>query len=452
MANSSSCGSYVLYEVPHSDNTHNDMLIQSVQGMPYSEQTHLVNYPENEITTNESLSTQLERYKERVKLLEERQNVDLSTREKLIIDDIIRGKNAQFMDFEKEINSLKQTLSEQLKEKESLTITFNVLKNESKEKESKNIDKEIALENKVKDLDNMVYKMGQSAQTVHMLTKPQVFYDNNLKQALGFQNPFYLKKAQQITPMLYDDINDSMNVNVNSMEMCNKCLDLEAELIKQHNMVEKDEYNKLSKSFSQLEQHCISFELAMQLNKEIFQKNNTSVNQTEPTFDQLFKVNNLKAQLEAKDTTIKKLKAQIKRVSETSTSESVKKDIDEIETISIELEHWVAKLISKNKHLKQTYKQLYYSIKPSRVRAKEHSEPLEKVLVITTLKNDLRKLKGKDIVDNAAQVTTATTIAPRMYKLDPVPLAPMVKNNRESHIYYLKHTIEQAAILRGIVE
>ncbi|GKF97517.1 hypothetical protein Tco_0293338 [Tanacetum coccineum] len=39
---------------------------------------------------------------------------------------------------------------------------------------------------------------------MHMLTKPQVFYDNNLKKALGFQIPFYLKKAQQIRPMLYD--------------------------------------------------------------------------------------------------------------------------------------------------------------------------------------------------------------------------------------------------------
>ncbi|GJQ97826.1 hypothetical protein Tco_0008965 [Tanacetum coccineum] len=54
-------------------------------------------------------------------------------------------------------------------------------KNESKEKEAKNIDKEIALEKKVKELDNIICKMGQFAQTVHMLTKPQVFYDNNLK-------------------------------------------------------------------------------------------------------------------------------------------------------------------------------------------------------------------------------------------------------------------------------
>ncbi|GJR47516.1 retrovirus-related pol polyprotein from transposon TNT 1-94 [Tanacetum coccineum] len=73
-----------------------------------------------------------------------------------------------------------------------------------REKEAKNIDNEIALEKKVKKLDNIVHKMGQSAQTVHMQTKPQVFYDNNLKQALGFQIPFYLKKAQQIRLMLYD--------------------------------------------------------------------------------------------------------------------------------------------------------------------------------------------------------------------------------------------------------
>ncbi|GJY78057.1 hypothetical protein Tco_0483858 [Tanacetum coccineum] len=259
--------------------------------------------------------------------------------------------------------------------------------------------------------------------------------------------------------------------SVNYVKKYNKCLELEAELIKQHNMVEKDEYNKLSKSFSKLEQHCISLELAMQLNKGIFQKNNTSVNQTEPTFDQLFELNNLKAELQAKDTTIEKLKANIKCLNKTSTTNSVKKDIDEIETINIELEHRMAKLIAENEHLKQTYKQLYDSIKPSRVRAKEHVESLVNQLNLKSIeitdfksstlgkgfchnniKNDLRKLKGKDIVDNATQVSNATTIAPGMYKLDPVTLAPKDKNNRETHIYYLKHTMEQVAILREIVE
>nr|GEW43052.1 retrovirus-related Pol polyprotein from transposon TNT 1-94 [Tanacetum cinerariifolium] len=214
--------------------------------------------------------------------------------------------------------------------------------------------------------------------------------------------------------LLMQDMNTAVHMNshvaindyVNYVEKYNKCLDLEAKLIKQHGMVEKYEYNTLSKSFSKLKQHCISLELAMQLNKEIFQKNNTSVNQTEPTFDHLFELNYLKAKLQAKDTTIKKLKANIKRLNKTSTTNNVKKDIDEIETIIIELEHRVEKLIAER----------------------------------------------NDIVDNVAQVSNATTIAPGMHMLNPVTLAPKDKNNMETHTYYLKHTMEHAAILREIVK
>ncbi|GKE25906.1 hypothetical protein Tco_1441290 [Tanacetum coccineum] len=71
--------------------------------------------------------------------------------------------------------------------------------------------------------------MGQSTQTVHMLTKPQVFYDNNLKQALGFQNPFYLKKAQRIRPMLYDGNVIVKETNVISIADSEETLMLEEE-------------------------------------------------------------------------------------------------------------------------------------------------------------------------------------------------------------------------------
>nr|GEZ73212.1 hypothetical protein [Tanacetum cinerariifolium] len=64
----------------------------------------------------------------------------------------------------------------------------------------------------------------------------------------------------------------------------------------------------------------------------------------------------------------------------------------------------------------------------------------------------LRKLKRKATVDNAAQIPSATTVAPGMFKLDLEPLAPKLVHNREIHINYLKHTQEQADILRGIVE
>nr|GEV94917.1 retrovirus-related Pol polyprotein from transposon TNT 1-94 [Tanacetum cinerariifolium] len=202
---------------------------------------------------------------------------------------------------------------------------------------------------------------------------PMITLDALIEGEWGFEHTkaVFLKEIIPFVKALKDIF------NVFDKDLLNeKCLELKSELIKQHNMVEKDEYNRLLKRYSKLEQHCISLEIAMQLNKEIFQKNNISVNQTEPSFDQLFKLNNLKVKLQVKDTTIKKLKAHIKRVNETSTSESVKKDFDEIETINIELEHKVTKLIAENEHLKQTYKKLYDSIKRSRVRAKEQTKSL----------------------------------------------------------------------------
>ncbi|GJR94287.1 hypothetical protein Tco_0266461, partial [Tanacetum coccineum] len=115
-------------------------------------------------TVNESLTAELERYKERVKFFKQRLNINLISREKMIdsqMDDIIWNRNA----LKQEIDSLKQTLSKQVKEKESLLQTFTVFKKESKEKENKYMDKEIDLENKIKELDNIIYKVGQSAQT-----------------------------------------------------------------------------------------------------------------------------------------------------------------------------------------------------------------------------------------------------------------------------------------------
>ncbi|GJR54837.1 hypothetical protein Tco_1405358 [Tanacetum coccineum] len=204
MANLSHYGSDALAEVHNHDNVNNNMLNQAVQAMPSSEQSNVVNHSETEITSdsniipyshvNDTLTAELERYKEQVKVLKEGQNVDLRS------NDNVSDSCAQSV----EIDRLKQTLSEHLKEKESLMQTVILLKNDFKKEESRNIDREIALEKRIKQLDNIVFKRDQSAQTVHMLTKPQFFYDHTTKQALGFQNPFYLKKAQQLEPKLYD--------------------------------------------------------------------------------------------------------------------------------------------------------------------------------------------------------------------------------------------------------
>ncbi|GKA89880.1 hypothetical protein Tco_0811692 [Tanacetum coccineum] len=48
----------------------------------------------------------------------------------------------------------------------------------------------------------------------------------------------------------------------------------------------------------------------------------------------------------------------------------------------------------------------------------------DKVFVITSLKNDLQKSKGKEIVENVVHIPSATTISLGMFKLDLEPLPP----------------------------
>ncbi|GJX39014.1 hypothetical protein Tco_0252317 [Tanacetum coccineum] len=110
-------------------------------------------------------------------------------------------------------------------------------------------------------------------------------------------------------------------------------------------------------------------------------------------------------------------------LNETSNKAKINKEIEILETINIELEHSVAKLLAENEklhkeneHLKQTYKDLYDSIKKIRVQTKDHNDSLiaqinsktvenadlkaqiqEKVFANVALKNKIRKLKGNSM-------------------------------------------------------
>ncbi|GJY37532.1 hypothetical protein Tco_0422910 [Tanacetum coccineum] len=96
-------------------------------------------------------------------------------------------------------------------------------------------------------------------------------------------------------------------------------------------------------------------------------------------------------------------------LNETSNKAKIKKEIDVLETMNIELEHIVAKLRKENETLKKHYKDLYDSIKITRSKTIEQTTSLlannadlkaqiqEKVFAFAALKNDLRKLKGNSV-------------------------------------------------------
>nr|GEV20139.1 integrase, catalytic region, zinc finger, CCHC-type, peptidase aspartic, catalytic [Tanacetum cinerariifolium] len=262
-------------------------------------------------------------------------------------------------------------------------------------------------------------------------------------------------------------------VNYLRSKSCKKCLNLDAESFKS-----KKAYNDLLNKYLQLEKHCISLEVSIQLKQEVFQNDESCVCQNAPEIPKYFEKNDLKAKLKDKDTTICKLKDTIKSLRHNNKEEIVDHDRCDLATINAELENSVVKLLYENERLceeinnvKQVFKDQVDSIKQTHVLQKEQCDSLinklnlksakhedskaqiqDKVFVITSLKNDLRKLKGKATVDNTAQIPSATTVVPGMFKLDLEHLAPKLMHNRESHIFYLKHTQDQANIIRGIVE
>nr|GFA40235.1 hypothetical protein [Tanacetum cinerariifolium] len=141
---------------------------------------------------------------------------------------------------------------------------------------------------------------------------------------------------------------------------------------------------------------------------------------------------------QAKDSVILKLKEKLNSLNGDVKERKVKRDVEEIVTLNIELDHKVTKLAAENEYLKQTYKQLYDSIKSLR----------EKVLVITDLKVQLNKLKGKAILTKAVSLNP---IDPELLKVDVAPLVPKLRKNRTAHTDYIRHTQEEAA-LREIIE
>nr|GEW85402.1 hypothetical protein [Tanacetum cinerariifolium] len=82
-----------------------------------------------------------------------------------------------------------------------------------------------------------------------------------------------------------------------------------------------------------------------------------------------------------------KVSMRIRSLSGNEKEEKIKRELEEIETINIELDHKVTKLVDENEHLKQTYKQLYDLIKSSRVRSKEQCDNLIKQVNIKSAKN-----------------------------------------------------------------
>nr|GFB48926.1 hypothetical protein [Tanacetum cinerariifolium] len=164
-------------------------------------------------------------------------------------------------------------------------------------------------------------------------------------------------------------------------------------------------------------------------------KDTLSSTASTPTFAELFEINDLKAQAQAKDTVILNLKEKLNSLNGDVKDRDVIGNVEESETLNIELGHQVTKLATENNHLKQTYTQLYDSIKSSRVRSKEQCDDLIKKV----------NIKSTEVFDLNARLQAKVLV-------DVTPVVSKLRKNRTVHIDYIRHTQREADTLRKIVE
>ncbi|GJQ95367.1 retrovirus-related pol polyprotein from transposon TNT 1-94 [Tanacetum coccineum] len=207
------------------------------------------------------------------------------------------------------------------------------------------------------------------------------------------------------------------------------------------------------KRFSNLEVDHLNFQLKYQNLKERFRNNKSQTSQDTPEFDSFFEINKIKEQLQRKDNTIRKLKAQISHLNEKRSKADRSLDIKALDSQNTTLtENLTAlqeqneRLRAENEKVKQHYKELYDFIKITRAKTIEKT---------SSLLTENEKLKAQ-LKEKMKCVTMNTVkpkfLAPGIYANDVEPIPHHNRNNREVHLEYLKHLKESVEALREIVE
>nr|GEY15765.1 hypothetical protein [Tanacetum cinerariifolium] len=288
------------------------------------------NLSEDNKNVNEILTAELERYKNQERILKKQNNVNKAS---------VSYKQSL------EIEKLKHTLSEHLKEKESL--------------EKKQL--------KPKIYDGSVIEKSDAI-VIHDSEETLKLEDESRFKMLQKQNePIMSKKKVNTKPVGYATLNQLSK-------------DFETRFVPQTELSAEQAFWSWY-SIQPEEPNISSSTTIVEFPKElpkVSMRNNTFSEQSALTFAELFEINDLKAQSQAKDIVIMKLKERLQSLSGNVEEKKVKRELEEIERINIELDHRVAKLVAENEHLKQTYKQLYDSIKYLCVRSKEQCDNLIK--------------------------------------------------------------------------
>ncbi|GKB70140.1 hypothetical protein Tco_0931552 [Tanacetum coccineum] len=314
----------------------------------------------------------------------------------------------------------KSTVSSLLEEKKKLKYDFKI-------REDELLDKQIQLENKIKELDNILVKTGQSIQMMHILSsKPDSFYHTKQKMALGYQNPFCLKQAKQKQQSLYDGKvlleKHDPPVVYDSEETLELAQESHLKMKQLNKEIKPANYTKINHisgflaneaDVSLAKHKALELEIERLL-KAIASQDILSIVQSNSVIDTL----NLQTELDPYNDMQQKiegLQAQLgDQKGKSKDTPCVSNTLDplsqKLENENVELEFQVRNYEKENAHLKTTYKNLFDSISVTRSQTKTIIDSLQNKLHDTMYENAKLRAQLFDMVSEQKDTTKGTSV------------------------------------------
>ncbi|GJS56791.1 hypothetical protein Tco_0651575 [Tanacetum coccineum] len=262
----------------HADYTSDSNMIPYVKDNAISPQYVSVTTQNNVV--DKSLTAELATYKEQVELYERRAKFELTEREQKIDEQlriVITDRNIKEENLKRELQSVNMHLNSTINHNKSMVEEVTSLEKDFKQKENKYLEEFLDMKALKEKVEDRLFKPDQSQTNLSIFT-------------------------------------DMHNVHTAVQA---RCRELEAELSKLKDKIQKDDHNEMVKHFSHLEVNHLNLQLKYQHLKESFGNKKSLPARDAPDFDSVFEIGNFKASIQGKDNAIKKLRIQISQLKET---------------------------------------------------------------------------------------------------------------------------------------
>nr|GFB21768.1 hypothetical protein [Tanacetum cinerariifolium] len=225
-----------------------------------------------------------------------------------------------------------------------------------------------------------------------------------------------------------------------------RCLALEAELANLRDKNNHDNQKDLINHFSKLEVNHLNLQLKYQNLKDSIGNNPPTPDKDTLDFDSVFVIGKMQASFQGKDNVIRQLKKQLSQLQVTrsdndrtlkvrTTDSQITKLTNHVTNLQVQNDLFRA----ENDKIKEHYKELYESIKITRAKH------IEQVTKLTTENVNLKTSVSKDKVN-------PQVLARDKHAIDVEPIVLRLRNNRDTHLDYLRHLKESVETIHDIIE